>query len=70
MQVYKQLSHMNDKSIQKTVAEFNKFITVQSHTIQSMKFVVCVATNTSPNYKTTLPGYLNFIIQQRDLNKR
>jgi hypothetical protein len=49
MQVYKQLSQMNDKSIQKTVAEFNKFITVQSHTIQSMKFVVCVATNTSPN---------------------
>jgi len=44
---------MNDKSIRKTAAEFNKFITVQSHTIQSMKFVVCVATNTSPCCRVT-----------------
>jgi len=61
---------MNDKSIRKRVAEFNKFITVLSHTIQSMKFVACVAINTSPNYKTKLPGYLSFIMQQSHLSQR
>jgi len=53
---------MNDKSTWKTAAEFNKFITVQAHTIQGMKFVVCVAINTSPNYKTKFSGYLSFIM--------
>jgi len=60
---------MNDKNIWKTAAEFNKFITVQVHTTQGMKFVVC-AINTSPNYKNKFSGYLSFIMQQSHLSQR